>query len=217
MADLAAREEGWPLAGVYEALGGRRGVDAVVDEVVEEDSGSELSEEDELGNDGGVESSDMQGGGEEIHVVTEGVWGMEVGRRSRAWRIVMSRSEDEDEVRGESVAGPSVVALGKQRVHDDSEDEDKSGPSKRPQSDGGGDESRGGVEGRMVLCAPAPSLPLFSCVLPPLSGYLDKAASLSLQNARLEATNSITAGAGSCFLWEKGKRNMLCNIHDTFP
>ncbi|KAG6883670.1 hypothetical protein C0992_008156, partial [Termitomyces sp. T32_za158] len=99
--------------------------------------------------------------------------------------------EDEDEDEGGSIAGPSVVALGKRRVRDNSKGEDELGPSKRPRSDGGGDESGGGVEGRMVLRAPAPSLPPFSCVFFPLSGRLDEAASLSLQNARLEAANSM--------------------------
>ncbi|KAG6886343.1 hypothetical protein C0992_004485 [Termitomyces sp. T32_za158] len=103
----------------------------------------------------------------------------------------MSGSEDEDKDEDESAMGPSVVALGKRRMRDDSEDKDESGPSKRPWSDSGSSESGGGVEGRMVLCAPAPPLPPFSRVFSPLSGHLDKAASLRFQNARLEAANSM--------------------------
>ncbi|KAG6881905.1 hypothetical protein C0992_013173, partial [Termitomyces sp. T32_za158] len=159
---LAAREEGWPLAGVYEALGGRRGVEAVVDEVVGEDSGSESSGEDELGSERGAEGSDAQVGGEEVQVVTEGVRGMGMGRPGRTQWVVLSEGEDEEEDEGGSIAGPSAVALGKRRARDDSGDEDESGPSKRPRSDGGGEESGGGVEGRLVLRAPVPSLPPFS-------------------------------------------------------
>ncbi|KAG6873202.1 hypothetical protein C0992_008947, partial [Termitomyces sp. T32_za158] len=184
---LAAREEGWPLAGVYKALGSRRGVD----EIVEEESGSESSEEDELDDEGGVEGRDVQGGGEEVQVVTEEVQGMGMGQTNRVWRVVTSGSEDGDKDEGESAVGPSVVTLGKRHTRDDSEDEDESGPSKWPWSDNGRGESGGGVEGRIVLHVPAPSLPPFSCVFSPLSGCLDEAASLCFQNARLEAANSM--------------------------
>ncbi|KAG6883971.1 hypothetical protein C0992_007304 [Termitomyces sp. T32_za158] len=112
-----------------------------------------------------------------------------MGRPGRTQWVVLSEGEDEEEDEGGSIAGPSAVALGKQRARDDSEDEDKSGPSKRPQSNDGGDESGGGVEGRMVLCAPAPLLPPFSRIFSLLSGRVDEAASLRFQNARLEATN----------------------------
>ncbi|KAG6894715.1 hypothetical protein C0992_005002 [Termitomyces sp. T32_za158] len=125
-----------PLAGVYKALGGWRGVD----EVVEEDSDGETTEEDELEDEGGVEGGDMQGGGEEVQVVTEGVRGMEMGRKSRAQHVVMSGGKD------------------------------GLGPSKWPWSDGGRGESGGGEEGRMVLRTPASLLPSFFCVFSPLSG-----------------------------------------------
>ncbi|KAG6887221.1 hypothetical protein C0992_013298 [Termitomyces sp. T32_za158] len=130
---LAAHEEGWSLAGVYEALGGWRGVD----EVVEEASDPETTEEDELEDEGGVEGGDVQGGGEEVQVVTKEVRGMGMGRKSRVGHIVMSGSKDEGEDEDKSAAGPSVVALGKRRARDDSKDEDESGPSKRPRSDSG--------------------------------------------------------------------------------
>ncbi|KAG6872859.1 hypothetical protein C0992_009311 [Termitomyces sp. T32_za158] len=178
---LAACEEGWLLAGIYKALGSQRGVD----EVVEKDSDSEVTKEDEL------EGGDVQGGGEEVQVVTEGVRGMEMGRKSRAWRVVTSRGKDKDEDKDESAAAPSVIALGKWHARDDSKDKDRSGPSKRPRSDGGRGESGGGVEGRMVLCAPASLLPPFFRVFSLSSGCLDEAASLCFQNARLEATNSM--------------------------
>ncbi|KAG6883095.1 hypothetical protein C0992_009708 [Termitomyces sp. T32_za158] len=116
---------------------------------------------------------------------------MGMGRTGRTRWVVLSEGEEEVEDEGESVAGPSIVALGKRRARDDSEDEDESGPSKRPRLDGDGDESGGGVEGRMVLRAPAPSLPPFSRVFSPLSGRVDEAASLRFQNARLEAANSM--------------------------
>ncbi|KAG6893776.1 hypothetical protein C0992_008677 [Termitomyces sp. T32_za158] len=87
--------------------------------------------------------------------------------------------------------GPSVVALRKQCVRGDSEDEDELGPSKWLRSDSGRGESGEGVEGRMVLHAPAPSLPPFSHVFSSISGHVDEAASLCLQNAQLEAANSM--------------------------
>ncbi|KAG6894722.1 hypothetical protein C0992_004976, partial [Termitomyces sp. T32_za158] len=85
--------------------------------------------------------------------------------------------------------GPSVVALGKWCMRDNSKDENELEPSKRPRSDSGRGESGGGVEERMVLCVPAPLRPPFSRVFSPLSGRMDKAASLCFQNARLEAAN----------------------------
>ncbi|KAG6874613.1 hypothetical protein C0992_007288, partial [Termitomyces sp. T32_za158] len=96
---------------------------------------------------------------------------------------------DEDEGKDKSAAGPLVVTLGKRCARDDSKDEDESGPSKQPQSDSGRGESRGGVEGCMVLRTPASSLPPFSRVFSPCSGCLDEAASLHFQNAQLEAAN----------------------------